>query len=158
MTIPVLFVGGLIEDRTERAADVMREISGHVGGLQTFLGPTLTSPYNIPSQSRIDFPKHGMYLVFPARASAVVKIVTEERRRSLFKVPVFQADLKLDATFDLTGVPATAPQGAELDWRRAENVVGGSDPRGALADPILTTDGRTFTIVPSGNPQNISPA
>ena len=32
MTIPALFVGGLIEDRTERAADVMKEISGHVGG------------------------------------------------------------------------------------------------------------------------------
>src|SRR5258707_6835585 len=156
MTIPALFVGGLIEDRTERAADVMREISGHVGGQQTFLGPTLAIPYNIPSQSRVEFPKRGMYLVFPERASAVLKIITEERRRSLFKVPVFQADLKLDATFDLTGVPATAPQGAELDWSRAEIVVGVSDPRGALADAILTTDGRTLTLVPSGIAQNIS--
>ena len=156
MTIPALFVGGLIEDRTERAADVMREISGHVGGQQTFLGPTLAIPYNIPSQSRVDFPKRGMYLVFPERASAVLKIITEERRRSLFKVPVFQADLKLDATFDLTGVPATAPQGAELDWSRTEIVVGVSDARGALADAILTTDGRTSTLVPSGIAQNIS--
>src|SRR5258708_10816010 len=109
MTIPALFVGGLIEDRTERAADVMREISGHVGGQQTFLGPTLTIPYNIPSQSRVDFPKRGMYLVFPARASAVVKIVTEDRRRSPFKVPVFQAHLKLDPTFHFTPLPPTAP-------------------------------------------------
>jgi len=30
--------------RTERAADVMREISGHVGGQQTFLGRPLRSP------------------------------------------------------------------------------------------------------------------
>jgi len=156
MTIPALFVGGLIEDRTERAADVMKEISGHVGGQQTFLGPTLAIPYNIPAQSRIDFPKRGIYLVFPARASAALKIITEERRRSLFKVPVFQADLKLDATFDLTGVPATAPQGAELDWGRAEIVVGVSDARGALADAILTTDGRTSTLVPSGIAPSIS--
>jgi inner membrane protein len=156
MTIPTLFVGGLVEDRTERAAAVIREISGHVGGQQTFLGPTLTIPYNIPSQSRIDFPKRGLYLVFPARASAVLKIITEERRRSLFRVPVFQADLKLDATFDLAGVPATAPQGAELDWSRAEIVVGVSDARGALADAILTTDGRTSTLVPSAIAQNIS--
>ena len=83
-----------------------------------------------------------MYLVFPAQASAVLKTATEERRRSLFKVPVFQADLKLDATFDLTGVPAAAPQGAELDWSRAEIVVGVSDARGALADATLTTDGK----------------
>ena len=156
MTIPAVFVGGLVEDRTKRAADVMREISSHVGGQQTFLGPTLAIPYSIPAQSQVDFPKRGTYLVFPARALAVLKIITEERRRSLFRVPVFQADLKLDATFDLTGVPTAAPQGTELEWNRAEIVVGVSDARGALADAILTTDGRTSTLVPSEIVQNIS--
>jgi inner membrane protein len=87
MTIPALFVGGLVSDRTNRATDVIREVSGHVGGQQTFLGPTLAIPYNIPPQSQNDFAKHGMYLVFPAQASAVVRTTTEERRRSLFKVP-----------------------------------------------------------------------
>src|SRR5713101_4272507 len=149
MTIPALFVGALVEDRTKRATDVIKEISGHVGGQQIFLGPTLAIPYNISPRSPVDFAKHGMYLLFPARASAVVKTLTEQRRRSLFKVPVFQADLKLDATFDLTGVPAAAPQGAELDWSRAEMVVGVSDARGALADAMLTMDGRTSTLVPA---------
>src|SRR6202162_2189668 len=156
MTIPAFFVGALVEDRTQRAVDVIREISSHVGGQQTFLGPTLAIPYNIPPQSPADHAKHGMYLVFPARASATIKTATEERRRSLFRAPVFPADLKRDAAFDLTGVPATAPQGAELDWSRAEIIVGVSDARGALADAILTTDGRTSTLVPSGIAQNIS--
>jgi inner membrane protein len=156
MTIPAFFVGALVEDRTQRAADVIREISSHVGGQQTFLGPTLVIPYNIPPQSPADHSEHGMYLVFPARASATIKTATEQRRRSLFKVPVFQADLKLDAAFDLTGVPATAPQGAELDWSRAEIIVGVSDARGALADAILTTDGKTSTLVPAENTTNIS--
>jgi inner membrane protein len=156
MTIPALFVGALVEDRTKRATDVIKEISGHVGGQQIFLGPTLAIPYHIAPQSPADFAKHGMYLVFPARASAVVKTLTEQRRRSLFKVPVFQADLKLDATFDLTGVPAAAPQGAELDWSRAEIVVGVSDARGALADAMLTTNGRTSTLAPAEIAQEIS--
>src|SRR6202050_2869169 len=156
MTIPAFFVGALVEDRTNRAADVIREISSHVGGQQTFLGPTLIIPYNIPPQSPADRAKHGMYVVFPARALATIKTATEERRRSLFKVPVFQADLKLDAAFDLTGVPATAPPGAELDWSRAEIIVGVSDARGALADAILTADGKTSTLVPAENTTNIS--
>src|SRR6202050_318746 len=156
MTIPAFFVGALVDDRTQRAADVIREISGHVGGQQTFLGPTLVIPYSIPPQSPADQAKHGMYLVFPARASATIKTTTEERRRSLFKVPVFQADLKLDAAFDLTGVPATAPPGAELDWGRAEIIVGVSDARGALADAILTTDGKASTLVPAENTTTIS--
>jgi len=97
-----------------------------------------------------------MYLVFPTQASANVRTTTEERRRSLFKVPVFQADLKLDATFDLTGVPAAAPQGAELDWSRAEILVGVSDARGALADASLTANGKTVTLVPAEIAQDLS--
>jgi inner membrane protein len=156
MTIPVFLVDGLVDDRTQRAADVVREISGHVGGSQTFLGPTLAIPYTIPPQSPADFSKHGIYLVFPAQASAAVRTTTEERHRSLFKVPVFQADLKLDANFDLTGVPAALPPGAELDWSHAEIVVGVSDARGALADATLTTEGTTSTLVPANIAPNIS--
>lgn len=156
MTIPSFFVGGLVADRTQRAADVIKEIGAHVGGQQTFLGPTLAIPYNIPSQSPNGSGKHGTYLVSPAQASAVIKTMTEERRRSLFKMPVLQADLKLDATFDLTGVPAAAPQGAELDWSRAEIVIGVSDARGALADATLTADGKTVTLVPAETAQDIN--
>jgi inner membrane protein len=149
MMIPAFFVSDLVRERTQRASDVVREISSHVGGQQTFLGPTLCIPYTIPAQSGTDSTKHGVYIVFPAQASATIKTTTEDRHRSLFKVPVFQADLKLDAAFDLTGVPVSAPQGAELDWSHAEIVVGVSDARGALADATLAMAGRTVTLTPS---------
>ena len=155
MIIPMLFVEGLIDERTKRASDVVREISAHVGGQQVFLGPTLAIPYSISPRSPIDSPKHGMYLVFPTQASAAVNIATEERRRSLFKVPVFQADLQFDAAFDLTGVPIAVPPNAELDWSRSEIVVGVSDARGALSEATVTTDGKTSTLVPAAMAQNI---
>ncbi len=156
MTVPAFFVAALVEDRTERAAEVIREISSHVGGQQTFLGPTLAIPYHIPPQSPAENTKRGVYLVFPSRSSATIKTATEARRRSLFKVPVFQADLKLDGAFDLTGVPAAAPQAAELDWSQAEIIVGVSDARGALADATLTMDGKTSTLVPADSATDIS--
>lgn len=156
MFIPALFVWLLVEDRTHRAADVVSEISGHVGGQQTFLGPTLAIPYTVPAKSRTDSAEHGMYLVFPTRAAGTVKIATEERHRSLFKVPVYSADAKLDASFDLAGVPAAAPAGAVLDWSQAEMVVGVSDARGALADATLTAGGTTLTLFPAAVAQNIS--
>ena len=148
MTIPAFFVSGLVEERTQSRREVTRDISGHVGGQQTLLGPTLAIPYTV-SQSGGDSAKHGLYVVFPVQASASIKTTTEERHRSLFKVPVFRADMKLDANFDLTGVPTSAPPGAELDWSRAEIVMGVSDARGALADGSLTLDGKTFTLVPA---------
>lgn len=149
MMIPSFFVEGLIQDRTQRAADVVNEISTHVGGQQTFLGPTLAIPYTVPPQSETAFARHGMYIVFPVVASAAIKTSIGERHRSLFKVPVFQADLRLDATFDLTGVPTAAPQGADLDWSRAEWIVGVSDARGAVADATLSLDGKASTLAPA---------
>jgi inner membrane protein len=156
MTIPALFVNSLIEDRSQRAKDVTNEISGLVGGQQTFLGPTLIVPYTIPAQVTGTTAEHGIYVVFPAQAETTVKTRTEERRRSLFKVPVFQADLNFDAAFDLAGVPSAAPLGAVLDWTRAEIVVGLSDPRGALTDGSLTVNGKTETFIPAQNIDSIT--
>jgi len=149
MVIPGMFVGGLVDERSQRAAGVIREISDYAGGQQVFLGPTLLVPYRIPPASSKDSPSYGTYLVFPATASAAVRTVTEERHRSLFKVPVYRAEVEFNATFDLTGVPAAAPERAELNWDRAELVVGVSNPRGALSDAILTANGETTTLAPA---------
>lgn len=162
MTVPAIFVEGLVSERTQRAAEVTNEISGLVGGQQTFLGPTLGIPYTIPVQTVAGAtivsatPDHGIYFVFPAHAEAAVKTHTEERHRSLFKVPVFTAEMNFDAIFDLTGVPAAPPAGAILDWSRAEIVVGVSDARGALADGTLTVNGKTETFIPSENMAKIA--
>jgi inner membrane protein len=156
MTIPALFVEGLINERTQRAADVTKEIGNYVGGQQTFLGPTLAIPYTVPAQAAGGTPEHGTYLVFPVQGAATVKTHTEERRRSLFKVPVFEADLRFDAAFDLTGVPLAAPVGAVLDWSQAELVVGVSDARGALADGAITANGKTDSFVPTDGIDGLS--
>ena len=156
MTIPAFLVQGLIDDRTAREDAVVKDISSHVGGQQTFLGPTLAIPYTIAPQSPGNYPKRGAYLIFPADASASVQTSTEERRRSLFKVPVFQASLKMDATFDLSASPSDLPAAAQLDWDKAEFVIGVSDPRGALSDALLTTDGTSATLVPAEVAQSIN--
>ena len=149
MAIPALFVTSIVEDRTNRAKDVVQEISNHVGGQQTFLGPVLTVPYTIPPSCKGCIAETGIYVVFPVEGDATAKVRTEQRRRSLFKVPVFQADLTVDAAFDLAGVPSAAPADAVLDWSRAGIVVGVSDAHGALADATLTTDGKTVNFVPA---------
>ena len=156
MAIPAFFVASIVEDRTTRAKDVMQEISTHVGGQQTFLGPVLTIPYTVPPSYKGGAVATGVYIVFPIQGDAAVRVRTEERRRSLFKVPVFQADLKFDAAFDLAGVPSAAPTDAVLDWSRAGIVVGVSNAHGALADGTLTTNGKTVTFVPTESVANAS--
>lgn len=141
MTVPSLFVGSLVEDRTSRAAEVARQISASTGGPQLFLGPTLAIPYKGP------YP--GAYLIFPAVGTAEIKTATEERRRSLFKVPVYQADIRMESQFDLTGAGEAVRAGLELDWDRAEFVIGASDTRGAQTDATLDANGQTAILVPA---------
>ena len=156
MLIPALFVYWVVEDRAQRAKDVIQEVSGLVGGQQTFLGPTLAIPYTVPAQVTGTTPEHGIYLVFPSQGDAEVTTRTEERHRSLFKVPVFQADLRFNATFDLTGVPSAAPSGTVLDWTKAELITGVSDARGALSDGTITVNGKTDTFIPTDNIDGLS--
>ncbi len=151
MAIPAIFVSNIVEERTNRAKDVIQEVSSRVGGQQTFLGPVVTIPYSIPPSYQGAASPTGVYVVFPIQGDAVVKVRTEERRRSLFKVPVFQADLQFDAAFDLSGVPSAAPVDAVLDWSRAGIVVGVTNAHGALADCTVTVNGKTVTFVPAEN-------
>ncbi len=152
MAIPAIFVGSIVEDRTSRARDVVQEISSHVGGQQIFLGPVVTIPYSIPPSFKGATAATGVYIVFPIQGDTTVKLRTEERRRSLFRVPVYQADLKFDAAFDLSGTPIALPVDAVLDWSHAELMVGVSNAHGALADGTLSANGKTMTFAPTESP------
>jgi len=149
MSIPALFVFALLNDRTHRAEQVVAEVGGLMGGSQTFLGPVLSIPYAIPSADPKEAPATGVFVVYPVTGNAVVSTHSELRRRSLFKVPVYQADIVFKADFSLAGVGAAAPRGAVLDWPRAEFLVGASDPRGAQADLDFTAAGRSLAVAPA---------
>ena len=57
MLIPAFMVGGLVDERTTREAQVVQESSQHVGGQQIFLGPSLLGVYRaIGIEAGIQFP------------------------------------------------------------------------------------------------------
>jgi inner membrane protein len=149
MSIPALFVFALLSDRTHRAEEVTREISGLVGGPQTFMGPVLAVPYTLPSPAKDQTVENGVFVVFPVSGQASVTSKSEVRQRSLFKVPVYRADIGFAANFDLKDAAARAPKNATLDWTRAEFLLGASDARGALADVALAVAGQARPVAPA---------
>ena len=149
MSITALFVFLLLMDRTNRAREVADEVGSVVGGPQTFLGPVLAVPYVLPADDPKQPPARGVFTVFPSVGEAKIAAKSEVRRRSLFKVPIYKADIAFRAAFDLTGVAQQAPQGAVLDWSRAELLVGASDARGAQSDVVLTVAGQPRAVAPA---------
>lgn len=150
MTIPALFVYQLVEDRTRRAAEVTKSVGGLMGGPQTFLGPVVAVPYTVfdtEHKTRLD---GGLYYIFPVRAETDVAVKTEERHRSLFKVPVYRSNITFKANFEIRDTPPELPQTGQLDWTRAEFITGATDSRGALADATLSGGGKSETMALSG--------
>jgi len=158
MTIPALFVFGVLGGRTQRAAEVADEIGGRVGGPQTFLGPVIAVPYTkaAPAPQLLapgqlapapPPPETGVFVIFPERGRATVNTRIEARSRSLFNVPIYQSDVAFGAAFDLRQVAPSA--GAALDWAKAELLIGASDTRGALSDILVDAAGRRLSLTPA---------
>ncbi len=149
MSIPALLVFGLLSDRTGRAETVAKDVGAMVGGPQTFVGPVLAVPYTTPPAAAGQPAEKGVFVIFPARAEATAAMTSDVRRRGLFKVPVWSADLAFKSSFDLAPSVLRAPAGAALDWSRAELLVGASDARGAQRDIALTAAGAALSLSPA---------
>jgi inner membrane protein len=149
MSVTALFVFLLLYDRTQRAREVSQEIGQLVGGEQTFLGPVLAVPYTTPPPKAGEAAGYGVYLIFPTTGEASADTRSEVRQRSLFKVPVWQADLKLTSGFDLSQATTLGPANAQYDWSRAEFLVGVTDPRGARSDAVLVVGERRIPLAPA---------
>lgn len=163
MTIPALFVFALVAERTDRAESVAREIGGRVGGRQTFLGPVLAVPYSktvaapAPQPGQVQAQptlETGVIIVFPETGDAQVRTSSDVRRRSLFNVPVYTADVAFRAAFDLSRT--APPDGAVMHWEQAELLVGASDPRGALTDIAVTVAGQRIGLAPATSMSDLS--
>jgi inner membrane protein len=148
MSIPALFVWLLIEDRSQRAHEVISEVTNLVGGPQTFLGPVLAVPYKM-AEPEGKPPRVGAYIVFPVHGDVVVNAHGEERHRSLFKVPAYRAGITFSASFDIPNAASGVPAGAELDWSRAQLEIGASDARGAQSDITVTAGGTSTLLGPA---------
>ncbi|MBN8553107.1 MAG: cell envelope integrity protein CreD [Caulobacterales bacterium] len=154
MSIPALMVFGLLIDRSNRAETVATEVGSLMGGPQTFLGPVIAVPYTLTRPAQGNQPaqtSQSVWIVYPETGAMTVDTDSEVRKRSLFRVPVYEANLAYSASFDLAEAGDEAPSGAVLDWSRAELIVGAAGVRGARSDLTLVVAGRDAVALEPAN-------
>ena len=142
MAIPGVFVFSLVLDRQHRAETVTQQVSALQGGSQQLLGPMLIAPYVAPRPPANDAngvphpqpPESGWYVVSPDEGTANVSLKTSSLHRSIFNVPVYEAQAEIDARFSPPPQSVNLPAGSTVNWLAARLVVGFSDLRGAKSD------------------------
>ena len=119
MVIPLFLAGAIIDDRSSYARQTRAEVGREWGGPQTVTGPVLVVPVEgeilrEERRERTDAQGQPAVEVVPVRTrGAVAPLVllpealeasvdtqTDIRRRGIFEVPVYTAELRMTARFD----------------------------------------------------------
>lgn len=149
MAIPAMFIGAISFERSNSASQVMRDVSERYGGEQTLIGPILSVPYTIAGDETRSG-ETGYYILYPDRGRIDVSSVdVETKTQSLYKVPIYHALSKMEASFD--NIPARLEASElELDVSKAKFILSVSDVRGLKSDiDIIGPNGETRRFEPA---------
>ncbi len=157
MSVLAAFVAWLTGDRSSRAEQVRLELSSEAGGPQIFLGPTMLVPYTEVNAADTKNPMtRGVMAFAAANGSADVHVQAEERRRSLYRVPVFTSEVSLESQFAPGDLGPQIPATRTLDWSAATIAVGVSNAGAALSDAVLLTPDGTVPLRPIAQPTTVT--
>ncbi|MCB2061432.1 MAG: cell envelope integrity protein CreD [Novosphingobium sp.] len=166
LVIPLLLVYALVWDRQDQSNTAQASINAGWGGPQVVAGPVVVVPFkttqvqneevNGKTISRTVEVERMLY-VSPVENNVATKLVPEERRKSIYRSVLYEADIKGKARFEL---PADLPRFGvtrdKLIWDRAELRMGASDARGLTKGGTLTANGAALTVEPGKGPASTS--
>jgi inner membrane protein len=146
---PLAQVDGLVAERQQRRNLASGEIAQHFGQPQTVVGPILTVPYRIwkteewesnGTRKRVHNWSRGHAHFLPAELALTARVTPEIRRRGLFEVPVYTADVGVRGRFEAPDVRALGIAADDLLWDEAWLTMEVTD-RKALTAPIRLSSG-----------------
>jgi inner membrane protein len=157
LLIPGSWINSIIEERQNRSADMIHEVSDKWSGPQTLSGPILVVPFVV--KEVIDLGKEGKEIrehiekaYFLPQSLHVKGLVTPEKlSRGLFDAVVYQSELNINATFSAPDFTGLANESDVIQWQDAYMVFGITDVRGITDSLSFRLNGKNYTAEPSSN-------
>ncbi len=158
MSVPLFFVFLITLDRSHYADQARHEIVDLVGGEQSVMGPLLAVPFSSvktwedENGEIITKLKEGFAIIFPEKGDIQAKILVTERKKSLYREPVYEAQISIMADFtsstfsDIQGLP----ENAVLSWEKARLALGIRNTKGLRDQVQVTLDKESFSLDPFG--------
>lgn len=156
MSVPLLMILSIANDREEYARAARQSISQGWGGEQRVIGPFLVVPYKVPEEVDgsgrvVSAATSGEFVVAPQNLSILAEPKTETRSRGIFDVTVYTGTVEMTGAFpNLQSLREIVPS-AVLDWTQARVGVGISDVRGISGDVLLNWAGKDVNAFEPGS-------
>ena len=158
LIIPMARIHGLVLERQALRNSVVQDIARSAGYAQTVTGPLLIVPYTRrlreqqldANQKVVTVTREvaGEVRLLPAALDVTGSLATDERRRGIYRVRIFNADTKLDGRFELPANYGVAGDVAEYSFGQAHLVLGISDIRGIGNALTLAANGAKINFQP----------
>jgi inner membrane protein len=162
LTIPLMLVWALVYDRQTQSETAQNSINAGWGGPQIVAGPIVVVPFRTTQtqEETVDGKQvtrvvevEKLLYISPVDNKVTTKIDPQERRKSIYRSVLFEAEVKGSAKFEL---PADLPRFGltreRLLWDRAELRMGASDARGLTKGGSLVVNGQALAVQPGKGP------
>lgn len=155
LLIPTSMIESLIREREYRRGDVIREVSSKWGDSQTLTGPVLSIPYYTyhkyyDSKNKMDkFSKTKHYAHFlPENLNVNGDLIPEIRKRSIYKVILYNAQLNFNGTFTSPNFKALGVDENHVIWDDAFISLGIPDMKGIRDNINLNWNKEVYAFNP----------
>lgn len=144
LLIPLAMVEGLIDERSWRNQEVLRDIASQQGGVQRVIGPLIVVPIVRRVEREVRDTESGemrrtavnvddVAVMTPKSLNVAADAKHEMRRRGVYEAPVYRAGVDISGSFAKPNLKEAIPNLEPVDWTKAAVVVGVTDLVG-LAD------------------------
>lgn len=163
LVIPLMLIYALVWDRQSQSETAQASINAGWGGPQVLAGPVLVVPFRT-TETQNETGADGktttrsvevekLLYVSPVANSVGTTILPQERRKSIYRSVLYEAQVKGAARFELPAdLPRFGVTPEALIWDRAELRMGASDARGLTTGGTLIANGQPLAVQPGKGP------
>jgi inner membrane protein len=163
LVIPLVMVYALVWDRQSQSQTAQDAINAGWGGPQVLAGPVVVVPFKTTetqnetgadgkTTSRTVEVEKLLY-ISPVENKVATSVRPEERRKSIYRSVLYEAQVKGSARFELPAdLPRFGVTAEALIWDRAELRMGASDARGLTTGGTLIANGQALAVQPGKGP------
>ncbi|MEZ5046325.1 MAG: cell envelope integrity protein CreD [Chitinophagaceae bacterium] len=157
LLIPTLFINNLIQERTQRAEEVKREITDQWAGKQEIRGPILSIPYwEYTQTANKDVLKNKRIAYFlPNQLDIDGTIHPQKLHRSIFEMVVYTSTLKVAGHFDSLNLSKFNVPIQNFIFEESKINFGINDFRGINEELVLHWNNQDYTLSANHTKSNL---